>query len=211
MIRRPPRSTLSSSSAASDVYKRQGLTQLHAILAGLRYREAHLGTRVLRQALHRGLPRRADSVGDARGTSRRVEVDRRGTGGRAPRALPSRLSQPQPDAEPGSVVHHRLPGCAPRAGYLRPGLAPARLVRGFHRGNDRRVDGVLPGAEGTGRCALGRKRVPLLPGGFPASVRPDVAPAQSQGAWDVRLPDDEPAEPRLYPVPVSYTHLRAHE
>eukprot|EP00658_Telonema_sp_P-2_P017981 TRINITY_DN17029_c0_g1_i1.p1 TRINITY_DN17029_c0_g1~~TRINITY_DN17029_c0_g1_i1.p1 ORF type:complete len:117 (-),score=31.94 TRINITY_DN17029_c0_g1_i1:66-416(-) len=28
MIRRPPRSTLSSSSAASDVYKRQGLTSI---------------------------------------------------------------------------------------------------------------------------------------------------------------------------------------
>src|SRR5664280_3857852 len=35
MIRRPPRSTLSSSSAASDVYKRQGLSRsLRAAVAG---------------------------------------------------------------------------------------------------------------------------------------------------------------------------------
>eukprot|EP00658_Telonema_sp_P-2_P033207 TRINITY_DN24421_c0_g1_i2.p1 TRINITY_DN24421_c0_g1~~TRINITY_DN24421_c0_g1_i2.p1 ORF type:complete len:106 (+),score=30.35 TRINITY_DN24421_c0_g1_i2:102-419(+) len=32
MIRRPPRSTLSSSSAASDVYKRQPITSMNALL-----------------------------------------------------------------------------------------------------------------------------------------------------------------------------------
>src|SRR5674536_38991 len=52
MIRRPPRSTLSSSSAASDVYKRQPhhrfliglhLTQVEALEAAVAHVEGHLG------------------------------------------------------------------------------------------------------------------------------------------------------------------------
>ena len=45
----------------------------------------------------------------------------RGTGQRAAGAVPSRLSQPQPDAAPGRALHHRLPGRAHGAGHLRPG------------------------------------------------------------------------------------------
>ena len=48
---------------------------------------------------------------------------------RAPRALPSRLPQPQPHAPSRPALHHRLPGCADGAGYLRPRLAAARLLR----------------------------------------------------------------------------------
>ena len=46
-----------------------------------------------------------------------------------PRALPSRLSQPQPDAARVAALHHRLPGRAHGARHLRPRVAAARFLR----------------------------------------------------------------------------------
>ena len=76
-------------------------------------------------------------------------VDR--AGGRAARALPSRLSQPQPDAARGQPVHHRLPGRAHGAGHLRSRVAAARLLRRPDRSRRRRADRVLSGAQGADR------------------------------------------------------------
>ena len=47
----------------------------------------------------------------------------------APRALPSRLPQPQSDAPRRALVHHRLSGCPARARHVRSGVVASRLVR----------------------------------------------------------------------------------
>ena len=114
--------------------------------------------------------------------------DRRGAGGRAARAVPSRLSQPQPDAARRRAVHHRFSGRAHGAGHLRPGVAAARLVRRPHLAAGRRADRVLPRlAAGAGGVTAGRTaRVP-------PPLRRDGAAAQLQGARHVRLSDRRPA------------------
>ena len=79
----------------------------------------HVGARLLRQALRRGLPRRG-AVGRAAGGARRgVVVDCRRARRRAARAVSPRLSQPQSDAARRPPVHHRFPGRAHGPGHLR--------------------------------------------------------------------------------------------
>ena len=82
-----------------------------------------------------------------RGALEGMVGDRRGAGRRAARAVPSRLSQPQPDAARRRALHHRLPGRADGPRHLRPGVAAARFVRRPHRAAGRRADRLLPGAQ----------------------------------------------------------------
>ncbi len=103
--------------------------------------------------------------------------DRRGTGGRTARPLPPRLSQPQSDGDRRRPGRHRLPGRPPRAGYLRPGVASARLVRRSPRHRAVRSAGPLPSRLDAERVARGVRR----------AVRSDGHAAQSQGARHVRL------------------------
>ena len=128
-----------------------GQRRLRAVRHRVRRGQADLGAELLREALPRGVSRRDVHRRRPRGARRGVRGHRRGAGGRAARALPSRLSQPQPDAARRAALHHRLPGRAHGAGHLRPGVAAARLVRGSDRGAGRRADRVLPGAARPGR------------------------------------------------------------
>ena len=70
-----------------------------AVRRRVRRREADLGARLLHQALHRGVPRRRDR---RRRRARRCGASSPSSietlAGRAARAVPPRLSQPQPDA-----------------------------------------------------------------------------------------------------------------
>ena len=103
---------------------------LSAVSDCVRRREADLGARVLRQALPARLQGRGARATPQREALRaRVVGHRRGAGRRAARAVPSRLSQPQPDAARRLALHHRLPGRADGARHLRPGVAAARFVR----------------------------------------------------------------------------------
>ena len=65
----------------------------------------------------------------------------------AARAVPSRLSQPQPDAARRQPVHHRFPGRADGPGHLRSRVAAARFVRRHHRPRARRAHRVFPRAQ----------------------------------------------------------------
>ena len=107
-----------------------------------------VGARVLLQVLRQGLSRRVARRGGAASALGGVVGDHPGAGGRAARAVPSRLSQPQPDAARRLALHHRLPGCADGAGHLRPGVAAPRLVRRSHVAAGRRADRLFPGAAG---------------------------------------------------------------
>ena len=114
----------------------------------VRRRKADLGARLLHQALPRGLPRRDARRRRAGGAAPGIRRHRPGTGGRAARAVPSRLPQPQPDALRRTALPDRLPGRAHGARYLRPGLAAARLLPRSERPDGRRADRLLPRAEG---------------------------------------------------------------
>ena len=65
---------------------------------------------------------------------------RRRAGGRAARAVSSRLPQPESDAARAQAVHHRFSGRAHGTGHLRSGLAAARFVRRLVGGARRRAD-----------------------------------------------------------------------
>src|SRR6185436_15150229 len=105
----------------------------------------------------------------------------------AARAVPSRLPQPQPDAAPGDAVLDRLPGRAHGPGDVRPGLAAARLVRGPRPRLRERARRGVPAARAAGRVARGVR----------APLRPDVRPAQPEGARDLRLHGHRAQDPRL--------------
>mgnify|MGYP003380601540 CR=1 FL=1 len=77
MIRRPPRSTLDRSSAASDVYKRQVLG--YADLRGVRFDHAVFNTEHLQWMAMKGAKLQGASLRDARFTAARLmEADLRG-------------------------------------------------------------------------------------------------------------------------------------
>ena len=135
----------------ADARRRARVAGVPALPDRVRRREAHLGDGLLHQALHRGLSRRGDLAGRARGAARGVRRDHRGAGRRAAGALPSRLSQPQPDVPPGPALHHRLPGRADGARHLRPGVAAARFLRRSPGADGQRADRLLPGAQGRDR------------------------------------------------------------
>ena len=135
----------------ADARRRADVAGLPALRHRLRRREADLGAGLLPPALPGGVPQRGAAAGRVRRRPRRVQGDRRGAGGRAARALPPRLPQPQPDAVAGSALPDRLPGRAHGPGHLRPGLAAARFLRRPERHRDQRADRLLPGAQGRQR------------------------------------------------------------
>src|SRR5450756_835787 len=119
MIRRPPRSTQSRSSAASDVYKRQqqdraGWLIVHAALAATPYllRRQHWDTAgtLLEQALHRD--ESPGTVGAVLPPLRRIAAATVGTDGelgnhaRLARAV-ARVDPDQAEQQPVSYTHLR--------------------------------------------------------------------------------------------------------
>src|SRR5664279_6660342 len=97
MIRRPPRSTLSSSSAASDVYKRQITDQL------IQQRPRRLGRRLLRSFLSNYLQHGRTFPTGVGSPALLEEPD--GTSGRyALRAPQPEISDPQVSSIPPSIA-----------------------------------------------------------------------------------------------------------
>ena len=89
--------------ASSRSFQRRGRelarSEVHPVRHRVRRREAHVGDGLLPQALSRGVSRRGRSApADREALRAEFARDRRGTGRRAARAVPSRLPQPQPDA-----------------------------------------------------------------------------------------------------------------
>ena len=144
-------------SRSSSYLQRRGAElasdRLSAVPHRVRRREADVGARFLRRAFPRGLSRRrARRVASGRRSRRRVGGDRRRARGGAARALPSRLSQPQPDAARGQLHIIDFQDARHGAGHLRSRVAAARFVRRHHRPRARRADRVLPGAQGRHRA-----------------------------------------------------------
>ena len=146
------------------------------------------GSSISSARISRRLPRHhADAVA-ARPAQRRVAGARGRARRRAARALPSRLSQPQPDAARRPPAHHRLPGRADGSGHLRPGVAAARLVCRSDGRSARRADRLLSRAKANVGDAAARR--------VQAPVRSDGGSAQPEGARHVRLSDHQPAQSR---------------
>ena len=125
----------------------------------------------------------------------------RGARRRAARALPSRLSQPQPDAHEDRlyIIDFQDARMGPdtydlvsllRDSYVDlPEQTVSELIAYFL---------ALKGA--TGQRA-----------DVPPALRPDGAAAQPQGARHVRLPDDRPPQPGLHPVHPANAALRPRQ
>ena len=137
---------------------------------------------------------RGDSGADARGARGGVAAIADELA-RAARALPSRLSQPQPDAARRRACYiidfqdaRMGPDTYDLVSLLRDSYVDLTRVSG------RRADRLLPGAQAKG--------TPASPTAarVPPPLRPDGAAAQPESARHVRLPDDDAAEPRLHPV-----------
>src|SRR5205814_2865643 len=138
----------------------------------LRLREALLGDALLLEALPRGLPQVRPLGGGPRDDGGRLPPALRGDLLLAARAHPSRLPLAQPDVVPGRPLLDRLPGRAHGPAALRPGLAPARQLRGPRRGLRGRARGGVPPARPARR----------VPRHVPAAVRAHVDPEEPQGA-----------------------------
>src|SRR5674536_344256 len=133
MIRRPPRSTLSSSSAASDVYKRQGagvrggaVPQLAAAVVAPGPDGAVAAQRVPG----------VSAAGDGGGAGEPGDLHRgAGVGGRAVPQLAVVVVAPGPD---GAVAAQRVPGVGAAGNGGGPG-EPGDLHRGARRWPARRM------------------------------------------------------------------------
>ena len=140
-------------------------------------------------------------AGPERGGARRgVGVDRRRARGRAARALPSRLSQPQPDAarraaSTSSTFRTRAWGPTPttscRCCATRTSTSPTASSTSSSRISSRSK------ATDAGEF---RRRFDLM-----------ALQRNLKGARHVRLPDDDAAEPGLHPVHPAHAALRAHQ
>ena len=148
---------------AGTASSRLRIREISPLSDRVRRREADVGAQLLRPPLSRGVSRRGAVGGRARRARRGMDRDGRRARRRAARALPSRLSQPQPDAARRWAAHHRFPGCAHGPGHVRPRVAAARLVRRFHRRRARRAHRVFSGPQGRHRDPdLFRRRFDLM-------------------------------------------------
>ena len=157
----------------------------------VRRREADLGARFLRQHFVEGYREPALSDARARGARRGVGGDRGRARRGAPRAVPSRLPQPQPDAARGRlyIIDFQDARHGPDTYDL------VSLLRDSYVDiTDRELDDLIAyflALKGGADAAR-----------VPAAVRSDGAAAQSQGARHIRLPDDRPA-----PIPVYIQYM----